>query len=399
MNLVMKADPDARIVSVMMLVRAGSINETDSTRGVSRLVERSLFRISNKCSDIQWEIDSYGGSYQSSTNQDFVFFSVNVDRSYLENILNIFSDVIQYTELPDSLLCETRQSLMKDIKNEQSNPLVQNLSLFLKNAFRIHPYRFLPSGNLETVENLKPNDVRSYYGDLYTPENITLVICGGFNPKTAQRLLKNNLSTFSRVSKHTFRWDPEPDQTVPREITHVHSFSKGIALITIGWKAPSIRNPDTYGMDIILSSLAIGQSGRLITQIKEQMSSVYFIQAQYRTPREPGFFYINVACDPAAVSSVKDKILKEIDILRKDSITPKELDRAKMFFKSTDAYNQESTFETAFYLGFWSVMENVKFSQTYLPNIQRVTLSDVQRIASEYFREDNYTLVISLPDE
>ena len=44
LTVVLKHDPSTPIVSVLMRVKAGSINETVQTQSLSRLVEKLLFR-------------------------------------------------------------------------------------------------------------------------------------------------------------------------------------------------------------------------------------------------------------------------------------------------------------------------------------------------------------------
>jgi len=396
MRVVMDEMPRSRIVTVFMMVKAGSIYETETNRGISRLVENALFRESTHYRDIQEQIESYGGKYYSGTTQDYVYFSVTVRKPFLVPVLNIFADVIQNAQFSDSLISVTKSTLLRKMKQEQSNPSFQILSIFLQNIFHKHPYRFLPLGDTEHAQRFEVKDVVEYYTSLYTPENITVVVVGSGDPTLVMRILGDSVGLFARTSTRKY-WDQEPNQTGSREVILHHSLPSHVAYVMVGWRAPSIQSDDTYGMDVVTISLGSGESSRLNTQIRDRMHSVYFIWADYRTPKEPGYFLITAVCDPSVADEVKRKILKEVDILRKDSITPKELEKAKMFLKSSEAYNRESTFETAYYLGYWSVVKDFRFFQTYLENINKVSLEDVQRVASSYLREDNYTSVILLP--
>jgi len=398
-SVVMKNVPHTSIVTVLMMVKAGSIHETALNNGISRLVESSLFRISKNYRDIQWTLDSYGCKYRSATYNDFVYFSVTVDKLFLTRVLEIFADVVKNAEFPDSLVHRVKDELLSDINLEYKNPVLQLRKLFLKKSFQVHPYRFLPLGTMETIQNLKSKDVREYYENLYIPQNITIVIVGNFERRQVLRILKKSLGSFWRIPLRTYHWASEPEQTVPREEANFHSFPRNIAFFTIGWRAPSIRDPDTYSMDILTAALGIGESSILNTQIRDQMDSVYFIWAEYMTPREPGYFLINIVCRPSAVEEVKKRIFREIDILSRDSITPKALKRAKMYLEAQEAYSREGTMESAFYLGFWSVMKDIHFVKTYLPNIRKVSLQMLKKTASKYLKSNNYTSVVLLPSE
>jgi zinc protease len=286
-----------------------------------------------------------------------------------------------------------RDNLMR----EQSSPALDNYMMFLKEIFKKHPYRRLPSGRLETINRFTSQDIANFYQSTLIPSNIVFIVAGDIKKDRVVNWFQSNLKEFDREPIWTFQWEQELPQEAPREIHHVHTSKDKIAIITLGWQAPSIQNPDTYGMDILTFSLHGLFSGRLNTEIRERFSPIYHLESLYRTPREPGYFFITVVCKPDIVDQVKERLLKEIAIIRIDSITPKELEKSKMYFQSYEAYKDESSWESAYYLGYWTVMTGIQFANTYVPELNQVTLEDVKRIAQTYLRDDNYTIVISLP--
>jgi zinc protease len=398
LNLILMEKRDARVVTALMVVKAGSINESDSTHGISYMTTQSLFEVSKNYPNIKWELDSQGAEYTSNTTQDFSSFTVTVAADDWEKVLDIYSDVIRHSQFPDTILASVRRQMLRDIRSNENNLVLQNVITLLRTIFQKHPYRNLPLGREETVTGFTRKDVKRYYHDRFTPENITLVIVGDFKVSQAEKFLRKRLAGFSRKSSRVYAWEQEPPQTQPRIVKQIHRNIPNIALITVGWPAPSIDNDDTFGMDILLTSLIRERRGRLITQINDPMKSVYNVEAQYITPGEPGYFFVNAVCSPDSIEMVQEKIMREIEILRKDSITPKELETAKMYIKSSHAYYQESTYGIAYgHLGYWTIVQDLDFAKSYLPNIMKVTLEDVRIIANRYLGEDNYTMIINRP--
>ncbi len=396
-KIVMKRDAQQDIVNVLLRVKAGSIHETGETQGISRLVEQTLFRSSPSYPDIQGTIESFGGSTSSSTTRDYVSFSFEVMGEYLLPVLDIIVDVMLHTQITDSLLAPVKQGLLASFEGEASWYQTV-MELFLKNAFMVHPYRFLPSGKRESILHLHAGEANAYFHDLYIPGNMTMAIVGNIKPEEVRDRLEKSLGSFRREPGREYSWPQEPEQTEPREVRQPYKTEKPFALVCVGWRAPSVRNPDTYSMDVILASIGLGESARLRTQIQDRMNSVYHIEVEYYTPMEPGYLVIIALCDPSAAEEVKNSILSEIDIIRKDSITPQELVRAKRHFEAEKAYSRLGTKQAATYYCFWSIMKDLKFAEEYLPNIERVTLMDVQQTVERYLKMTNYTSVILIPE-
>jgi zinc protease len=399
LGVILEEIPASQVVCVSLFAQAGPIQETEANQGISRLLEKSLFRRTRRHPDVRTEISSYGGEYMSGLNQDFLSFSVTSESAFADSIIAIFEDVMVNSQFNDSLIADVQREMLPKMAEEQNNPRVQMLSLFLKNAFTTHPYRLLPYGSIGTFRSLKSGDVERYYRRCFIPQNLVLVITGRFNGKAVVGSLAVSLKPFNRTAPFPFKWDQEPPRRKPVVVVRTHDFPQPLAFVTVGWIAPSIQSRDTYAMDVVLEALGTGESSRLNREIRSSMPSVYSVWAEYRTPREPGYFTVMAICGPSVADTVRGRILNEIGILRDDSLTPKELTRAKQMLAAVDAYSREGATDLGFYLGYWSTMAELDFSQKYQKNIQSVRAEDVQNTVRAYLRDDNCVSVILLPKQ
>jgi zinc protease len=296
-------------------------------------------------------------------------------------------------------LKEAKQELEKKMKSEEPNLRYQLLRIFLRQFFHHHPYRFFHLGDRERCRLFQVQDVSEYYSNLYIPENITIVIVGDFKRARVIRFLQRSIGSFSRIARKSYTWNQESDLDRPVEVIKKHTLHEQIALVSVGWKAPSIRDKETYGMDVLVAAIGMGESSRLNEHMKDQRGSVYSVWAEYSTPREPGFCMVTAVCDPSVVDDVKRRILKEVDILRADSITPEELKKGIRYIKTQEAYSHQETMGTAYYLGYCSTVQDFKFYQTYLQNIEHVTIQDIRDVVIKYLKSGNYTSVILMPSK
>jgi len=397
LRIILEENSASQVTCMSLFVPAGSIQETEADQGIARFTEKSLFRVTRNHRDVRTEISSYGGEYASGVNQDFIFFSVTVGSAFSGPILAIYEDVILNSEFSDSLVDAVRSEMLAKIGDELQNPRVQMQSAFLQSAFKVHPYRRLPFGSAETFRKLGTGDIRRYYENNFVPDNIVMVVTGRFERRSVVERLEKSLVSFRRKSAARYEWLQEPSRTEPAFTVQTHTFPQPLAFVAVGWIAPSITNRATYAMDVALEAIGIGESSRLNREIRSSMQSVYTVWAEYRTPREPGYFLIQAICEPSVADTVRRRVLHEIEILRDDSLTPSELARAKQMITAMTAYSSEGATDRAIYLGYWSTMAALDFAKSYADRIQAVTADDVQNTVRTFLKDDNSISVILLP--
>ncbi len=113
---------------------------------------------------------------------------------------------------------------------------------------------------------------------------------------------------------------------------------------------------------------------------------------------DPGYFCLYVATQPLEVNSVRNIILKEIELLKKDYLDEEEIERAK-----SDLIGQHLIgLQTNGSLAFESALDELyglgydEYSR-YAEKIKAVSREDIVRVANKYFRPDGYAIVIINP--
>jgi zinc protease len=397
MSAILHPFPHTNVTCLALFVRAGSICETDSTQGLTRFMEKSLFRMTGRHRDVRAEIDSYGGNFQSGVSPDFIEFTVTASGAFLSPLLDLFDDVIRDARFSDSLAADVREDLIRRLEEESKNPDVQILSRFLALEFREHPYRFIPNGSIGGFRSLSVEDVRRHYEESFVPRNLVLVITGQFDRKALIRRLGESIGRFERKSADRPAWKPEPRHDGPVDAVQRHGFGRSVAFVAVGWPAPAASDKATYAMDVLMTALGSGESSRLNRQIRVSAPSLYSVWSEYRTPREPGYLRITAACAPSDVDSVRGAILREIRILRDDPMPEPEMTRAKRMLSATESFSREGATDFATYLGYWATVADLDLARNYTRRIQAVTPEDVQNVVRVYLRDDRRVILTLLP--
>lgn len=398
MTAILHPFPHTNVACVALFVRAGSIFETDSTAGITRFMEKSLFRMTGSRDDVRADIDSYGGDYQSGVNQDFAAFAVTVSGDFLFPILDLFDDVVRDARFSDSLSADVRLELTRRLEEERKNPDVQILSRFLSLAFREHPYRFMPHGTAEGFRSLTTDDVRSHYERSFVPRNLVLVVTGQFERGELIGRLKNGIGRFERESPALPAWKPEPRHTAAVDVRARHGFGPNVAFVAVGWPAPAVSDPATYAMDVLVTALGNGQSSRLNRQIRVSAPSLYAVWSEYRTPRDPGFIRVTAACPPADADSVRSAILREVRILRDDPMPEPEMARAKRMLTATESFSREGATDYANYIGYWATMADLDLARQYARRVRAVRPEDVREAVRTFMTDEQRVSIILMPE-
>jgi zinc protease len=94
---------------------------------------------------------------------------------------------------------------------------------------------------------------------------------------------------------------------------------------------------------------------------------------------------------------VEQALYVEIEKLKAEPATDEELQKAKNQIESGFIMGQDSVFFQAMLLGEYESVASWKLLEKYLDGVRAVTKEDVQRVAKEYFIEDNRTVGILVP--
>jgi zinc protease len=113
---------------------------------------------------------------------------------------------------------------------------------------------------------------------------------------------------------------------------------------------------------------------------------------------DPDLFTVYAGVMPGkTVDDVEKALYAEIEKLKSAPVTDEELQKAKNQIVASFIMGQDSIFYQAMLLGQFETVANWRLLEKYVDNILAVTKEDVQRVAKEYFSEDNRTVGILVP--
>ncbi|TAE59467.1 MAG: insulinase family protein [Nostocales cyanobacterium] len=287
----------------------------------------------------------------------------------------------------------------KDVILEERRMRVENspvglmVEKFMDTAFKVHPYRRPTIGYDEDIRNLTPENVRTFFENYYVPSNLTIAIVGDVDPNEVKKLANIYFGRYQAKAKVQATIPLEPKQTKTREIT--------LELPSQPWyfegyHRPAITDPDNAVYEIMSSLLSSGRTSRLYKSLIEEQKIALAAQGLSGFPGDkyPNLMLFYALTAPGhTVDELAISLRKEIDKLKTEPVSQKELERVKNQARAGLLRSLDSNMGMAQQLleyevktGSWRNL----FKQ--LEDISAVKPADIQRVAQTTFTPENRTI-------
>jgi len=400
LTVIVREDHSAPVVSAQAWCGAGSIHEGKWLGGgLSHVLEHMLFKgtTTRPGSRIDQEVQEAGGYMNAYTSFDRTVYHIDVPNTGATKAIDILCDIMQHATLPPDELAKEMDVIRREMDMCHDDPGRRASRRLFETAYTKSPYRFTIIGYSDIFNEVKPEDIRSYYTEKYAPNNIFYVIAGDIKNEEVVAQIKTAYNgTKARAMSPVFL-PAEPRQTAAREIIEEAPIELGH--VHIAWHTPEVRHADVPVLDVLSVLLGSGRSSRLFQQVREKQGVVHHIDAWTYSPGLSGLFGVSAVVDGDKFEPACHGILAEIEKVKSLSVTSNELHKAvKQFISATLSSRKTMEGQAQNLGGNWISASDLNFSERYLAAVKQVTTADVQRVARHYLSAENRTLYALLPD-
>ncbi|HEV3471391.1 MAG TPA: pitrilysin family protein [Pyrinomonadaceae bacterium] len=338
LEVILHVDRKLPVVHVNQWFHVGSKNERAGRSGFAHLFEHMMFQGSKNASKEYFEyVEAAGanlfeGGVNGTTNQDRTNYFATVPSGNLENLLWVESD--RLATLPEALTKEKLDNQRDVVKNErrqglENQPYGRWFKLLMENLYPPrHPYNTDVIGLHEDLTAASLDDVKEFFRTYYTPNNLSLVIAGDFNPEEAKRLVEKYFGTIppgpalDRPAKGMVRLDGEKTVEVSDRVPQERTY--------FGWHTPGFFEPGDAELSLAATILTDGLSARLNRALVYDRQLATNTVAFQNGQELAGSFIMWVTARPgSSLSEIERIVTDEVARLAKEGPTQAELDRAK----------------------------------------------------------------------
>jgi len=268
----------------------------------------------------------------------------------------------------------------------ENQPYGRLNEILFDQAFTTHPYKHPVIGSMKDLEAATIDDVREFYRTFYVPSNATVVIAGDFDKQQAIDLVNRYLGRVPAGEKAVSRDIPkEPAPVKEKRVTVEEPWP--LPAIVVAYHITYDGHPDSYPLHILAKVLSDGQSSRIYRKLVYETGQALTAFGGANLIEHPNLFYAVAIANPGnQPSAVEKSLLAELERVKADGITERELQRAKNQFARDYILQRESIQSKANVLAHAEVIHSdITTADGEFDIFQNMTAADVKRVANTYF--------------
>src|ERR1700683_2415417 len=182
LDVVAELNPDAHSVALGLFVKTGSRDEDSSVNGVAHFLEHMMFKGSSKYTweDVNRIFDEIGANYNAYTNQENTAYFANVLPEFTERAIEHLSLLLRPAIRGEDFDTE-KKVILEEIAVYLDDPGHRVYEALMQTHCGRHPLGMSVLGTVDSIRELRRQQMLDYLHHRYGPGNIVLAAAGKFD--------------------------------------------------------------------------------------------------------------------------------------------------------------------------------------------------------------------------
>ncbi len=385
------------IVTVLVIVDAGSVNEGVGKEGIASLTAGGLLEGTNQFDggELAEKFELLGTSLESGADWDSAFVRITTLSDKLEEATRLLGEVISNPVFPEREIERLKAERLAEILQLESEP--RGLADEKFTEFLYAPesrYSRPDEGSSESVSALSRRDVEEFYRSNYRSKGTTVIVAGDVTPGRANTIVADAFQKWPLGS------GKEPQLTTAprargRKVHIVHKPEAPQSEVRVGHVGLP-RNHPHFFPTLVMNAVLGGLFGsRINLNLREVHGYTYGASSYYDWRRGAGPFVVSTAVQSEVTAPALTEILLEIDRIRAEKISEDELTLARDYLEGVFPIRYESTAAIAAALATLVIHDlPADYYDTYRKNIHDVSAEAVLVAANTHLHPAELQTVV-----
>jgi zinc protease len=312
--------------------------------------------------------------------------------------LEIFTKVLQKPDFPEAVLIREKARIISGLQESATQPESMSSKAFMTAMYGKHPYALDDSGEVETVSNIKRDDLLDFYNKHYGAKGAVIAVIGDLTRDQANTIAENisngmpKTADVGPIAKVAY-------PTAPVELRIAHPASQ--SHILLGY--PGIKRGDPDLFPLYVGNYILGGGGfvsRLTEEVREKRGLVYSVYSYFMPMAELGPFQIGLQTKKDQANAALKLVHETLDKFLKNGVTEKELIAAKANIIGGFPMRIDSNGKILDYLsviGFYKLPLN--YLDEYNKKVASVTTAQIKEAFNRRLKPENFvTVIVGDPD-
>ncbi|WGH06848.1 pitrilysin family protein [Helicobacter pylori] len=390
------------VIEVDVLYKVGSRNEVMGKSGIAHMLEHLNFKSTKnlKAGEFDKIVKRFGGVSNASTSFDITRYFIKTSQANLDKSLELFAETMGSLNLKEDEFLPERQVVAEERRWRTDNsPIGMLYFRFFNTAYIYHPYHWTPIGFMDDIQNWTLKDIKKFHSLYYQPKNAIILVVGDVNSQKVFELAKKHFESLKNLDGKNIPtpYMKEPKQDGARTAV-VHKDGVHLEWVALGYKVPDFKHKDQVALDALSKLLGEGKSSWLQSELvdKKRLASQAFSH-NMQLQDESVFLFIAGGNPNVKAEALQKEIVALLEKLKKGEITQAELDKLKINQKADFISNLESSSDVAGLFADYLVQNDIQGLTDYQQQFLDLKVSDLVRVANEYFKDTQSTTVFLKP--
>ena len=377
--------------SVGVFIKTGSRDESDTEEGISHVLEHMIFKgtPTRNYFEISDEIDYLGANVNAHTTKEETVFYINALTQFLGKSVDILFDIVTNSTIDEKELEKEKDVIVEEIKMYKDSP--DDLVFEMNYADSINGQYGKPIiGTEASVKGFTADEIRKYYKERYTKDNILIVVSGNFDKEEILQKIDEYFGKLAdtkvnRREKIDFSFN-SGKKTVSKEINQVN--------ICISHQSEDYNSKNKIYTDILANIIGGSMSSRLFQEIREKNGLAYSVYTYNQYYLSGGLTSTYIGTNLENYEKAIEITLSEFKKLRENGVTEVELQKAKNKYMSRIAFAMENPRSRMGIIGNYYIRKNEILDTEKMKNeVNAVKLEDVNKFAKTRYLTENITIL------
>ena len=361
--------------------------------GVAHFLEHKMFEQPDGTNSLD-TLMALGLDANAYTTNDHTAYLFECTNNFYEGLDELL-DYIQHPYFTDKNVEKEKGIIAQEIKMYDDDPGWQLYMNLMDCLYKKNPIKIDIAGTVESISKITPDVLYKCYNTFYHPSNMTMVVCGDFNPKeiineiNKRILLKEKQEEIKRIYPIECEDINKKEKTCKMEVS--------MPLFMIGFKVNNIEDTieevkRKIAVEIILNTI-IGSSSKLYQKLYEEGLLLAPPEVDIETSKN--YSHILIASSSKNPYEVKKQIDEKILEMQTNGIDKNDFERIKrkIYGSYVIEYNNVGEIARMFLT---DNMNNIN-SFDYIEAFENVDLEYTNKILKDLLRNDKEVISIVEP--
>ncbi len=392
-----------RSVSAGVWLGMGSRHDPVGKAGLAHLYEHMVFKGTGRrtAGRISRELEEVGGHLNAFTSREQTCFYAKVLDRDQDRAVDLVCDLVTGSRLAPKDLELERGVVLEEIRGCDDDPEELVSDLFAQALWTAHPLGEPIAGTLDSVAGLSVSDLEAHRERSLSPEMPLLVTaCGNVDHDSlvacaakaleAKAFTAQSVQAVPRAGKRT-----TARLVVEKDVTQVN--------LILSRRSMGAHAPDRHALGLVNLVLGGGMASRLNQEIREKRGLAYSVYSFADFLLGSGALGVSLGTEPAQATKAVDLVGKEIDKIRRNGLSRRDLKFAKDYASGSAVLALESPSARMQNLGKCQLIYGRPLGlEEILAAIEAVTPDQVARAIEEHLPElstaHGWTLAAVVPE-